>query len=80
MGQFAVNLYPARKQHVARLENGCDEDAGLPVRRPEPFQQHSLLPARVALVGLAQGWGELCVACSRGHNRRQPQDSTNRHH
>jgi 2-hydroxychromene-2-carboxylate isomerase len=30
----------------------------LPFRRPDPFPQNSLLAARVALVGLAQGWGE----------------------
>ena len=30
----------------------------LPFRRPDPFPQNSVLPARVALVGLAQGWGE----------------------
>jgi len=30
----------------------------LPFRRPDPFLQNSLLAARVALVGLAQGWGE----------------------
>jgi 2-hydroxychromene-2-carboxylate isomerase len=30
----------------------------LPFRRPEPFPQNSLLGARVALVGLAEAWGE----------------------
>jgi 2-hydroxychromene-2-carboxylate isomerase len=30
----------------------------LPFRRPEPFPQSSLLAARVALVGLGDGWGE----------------------
>ena len=30
----------------------------LTFRRPDPFPQNSLLPARVALFGLAQGWGE----------------------
>src|SRR5258705_4769379 len=56
------NLYPAKGRNMWRdLERLCD-DAGLPFRRPEPFPQNSLLPARVALVGLAQGLGEaFCV-------------------
>ena len=57
------NLYPAKGRNMWRdLERLCD-DAGLPFRRPEPFPQNSLLPARVALVGLTQGWGEaFCIA------------------
>jgi len=39
---------------VERLASGLN----LPFRRPDPFPQNSVLPARVALVGLAQGWGE----------------------
>ena len=30
----------------------------MPFRRPEPFPQNSLLAARLALAGLADGWGE----------------------
>jgi 2-hydroxychromene-2-carboxylate isomerase len=68
------NLYPAKGRNMWRdLERLC-EDAGLPFRRPEPFPQNSLLPARVALVGLAQGWGEaFCVEVFRaqfGGSRR----------
>jgi 2-hydroxychromene-2-carboxylate isomerase len=33
-------------------------DLGLPFRRPDPFPQPSLLAGRVALLGLADGWGE----------------------
>jgi 2-hydroxychromene-2-carboxylate isomerase len=52
------NLYPARGRHMWRdLERLC-ADLALPFRRPEPFPQWSLLPARVALVGLAEAWGE----------------------
>jgi 2-hydroxychromene-2-carboxylate isomerase len=52
------NLYPAKGRHMWRdLERLC-ADLSLPFRRPEPFPQNSLLAARVALVGLAQGWGE----------------------
>src|ERR1044071_3025051 len=60
------SLYPAKGRNMWRdLERLC-EDLGLPFRRPEPFPQNSLLPARVALVGLVQnstqGWGEaFCV-------------------
>ncbi|MDQ2954952.1 MAG: 2-hydroxychromene-2-carboxylate isomerase [Pseudomonadota bacterium] len=52
------NLYPAKGRNMWRdLERICG-DLGLPLRRPEPFPQHSVLAARVALVGLAQPWGE----------------------
>ena len=52
------NLYEAKGRYMwrdmERLASGLD----LPFRRPDPFPQNSVLPARVALVGLAQGWGE----------------------
>jgi 2-hydroxychromene-2-carboxylate isomerase len=52
------NLYPAKGRYMWRdLERLC-MDLGLPFRQPETFPQPSLLAARVALVGLAQGWGE----------------------
>ncbi len=52
------NLYPAKGRHMWRdLEHTC-ADLGLPFRRPEPFPQSSVLAARVALVGLADHWGE----------------------
>jgi 2-hydroxychromene-2-carboxylate isomerase len=52
------NLYPAKGAHMWRdLERLC-ADLSLPFRRPDPFPQNSLLAARAALVGLAQGWGE----------------------
>src|SRR5262245_38704972 len=52
------NVYPAKGRHMWRdLERLCAE-LDLPFRRPEPFPQFSLLAARVALVGLDQGWGE----------------------
>jgi 2-hydroxychromene-2-carboxylate isomerase len=53
-----LNLYPAKGRNMWRdLERLC-ADLSLPFRHPEPFPQNSLLAARVALVGLAQGWGE----------------------
>jgi|SRR5579862_149435 len=52
------NLFEAKGRNMWRdLERIC-ADAGLPFRRPEPFPQNSLLAGRVALVGLAQAWGE----------------------
>jgi 2-hydroxychromene-2-carboxylate isomerase len=52
------NLYPAKGDYMWRdLERLCAELA-LPLRRPDPFPQHSLLAARVALVGLDQNWGD----------------------
>ena len=52
------NLYEAKGRHMWRdLERECGR-LGLPFKRPEPFPQNSLLGARLALAGLAQGWGE----------------------
>jgi len=52
------NLYPAKGRYMWRdLQRMCAE-LGLPFRRPQPFPQSSLLAARVALVGLAEHWGE----------------------
>jgi 2-hydroxychromene-2-carboxylate isomerase len=39
------------------LERICSV-LNLPFVRPEPFPQNSLLAARVALIGLADAWGE----------------------
>jgi 2-hydroxychromene-2-carboxylate isomerase len=68
------NLYPAKGRNMWRDLERLSEDAGLPFRRPEPFPQNSLLPARVALAGLSQGWGEaFCVEVFRaqfGGSRR----------
>ena len=52
------NLYPAKGRYMVRdCERQCGE-LGLAFRLPEPFPQNTLLAARVALVGLAEGWGE----------------------
>jgi 2-hydroxychromene-2-carboxylate isomerase len=52
------NLFPAKGQNMWRdLERICT-DAELPFRRPSPFPQNSVSAARVALVGLSEGWGE----------------------
>jgi 2-hydroxychromene-2-carboxylate isomerase len=74
------NLYPAKGRNMWRdLERLC-EDFKLPFRRPEPFPQNSLLPARVAVAGLTQGWAEaFCVAVFRaqfGDGRRIDEPAT----
>jgi 2-hydroxychromene-2-carboxylate isomerase len=73
------NLYPAKGAHMWRdLERLC-ADLSLPFRRPDPFPQNSVLAARVALVGLAQGWGEdFCRAVYRAEfgEGRQIDDAT----
>jgi 2-hydroxychromene-2-carboxylate isomerase len=52
------NLYPDKGRYMWRdLERLC-ATLDLPFKRPDPFPQWSLLPARVAIVGLAEGWGE----------------------
>jgi 2-hydroxychromene-2-carboxylate isomerase len=60
------NVYEAKGRHMWRdLERLC-ADLILPFWRPEPFPQSSLLPARVALVGLDENWGEaFCQAVFR---------------
>jgi 2-hydroxychromene-2-carboxylate isomerase len=60
------NLYPAKGRNMWRdLERLC-ADISLPFRRPEPFPQSSLAAARLALVGLAEPWGEdFCEAVFR---------------
>jgi 2-hydroxychromene-2-carboxylate isomerase len=57
-GTSPFSIYPAKGLYMWRdLERLC-ADLGVPFRRPEPFPQNSLLAARVALAGLAEGWGE----------------------
>jgi 2-hydroxychromene-2-carboxylate isomerase len=53
------NLFPAKGRNMWRdLERVCADLSLPPMRRPEPFPQNSILAARVALVALAQPWGE----------------------
>jgi 2-hydroxychromene-2-carboxylate isomerase len=52
------NLYPAKGRYMWRdLARVCGR-LGLAFRRPDPFPQPSLLAARLAHVGLDEGWGE----------------------
>ena len=52
------NLYPVKGRYMWRdLERIC-AGLALPFTRPAAFPQNTLMAARVALMGLAQGWGE----------------------
>ncbi len=52
------NLYPAKGRYMWRdLERICGA-LDLPFAQPSPFPQNTLLAARVAMVALAQDWGE----------------------
>ena len=67
------NLYPAKGRYMWRdLARICDA-LSLPFVQPAVFPQNSLIAARVALVGLAQDWGEdFCRAvytCEFGEGR-----------
>src|SRR5579862_2222147 len=52
------NLYEAKGRYMWRDMERLAAELSIPFRRPDPFPQNSLLPARVALFGLAHGWGE----------------------
>jgi 2-hydroxychromene-2-carboxylate isomerase len=52
------SIYEAKGRHMWRDMERQAADLKLPFRRPEPFPQNSLLPARAALFGLTQGWGD----------------------
>lgn len=52
------NLYPAKGRYMWRdIERICAE-LNLPFKRPAAFPQNTLAAARVALIALAEGWGE----------------------
>jgi len=60
------NLYPAKGRNMWRDVERICAGLKLPLRRPDPFPQNSLLAARLALVGLADSWGEdFCCAVYR---------------
>lgn len=56
------NLYEAKGRYMWRdLERICAV-LDLPFRKPDVFPQSGLVAARVALVGLEDGWGEKFIA------------------
>ena len=52
------NVYPGKGRYMWRDVERICQSLGLPLRRLEQFPQNSLLAARVALIGFADGWGE----------------------
>ncbi|MDR3497411.1 MAG: 2-hydroxychromene-2-carboxylate isomerase [Ancalomicrobiaceae bacterium] len=52
------NLYPAKGRYMWRDVERLCRDFELAFRRPREFPQNSLLAARLALIGAAEGWGE----------------------
>lgn len=56
------NIYESKGRYMWRdLARLCD-GYGLVFRKPSVFPQNGLLAARVALIGLGEGWGEDFVA------------------
>jgi 2-hydroxychromene-2-carboxylate isomerase len=56
MTDSPFNVVPVKGQYMWRdLERVCHE-TGLPLHRPSQFPRNSLLAARVAIVGLEDGW------------------------
>ena len=51
------NIYPAKGRYMMRDIERIAEARGLTFRLPEPFPQNGLPAARLALVGLDEGWG-----------------------
>ena len=51
------NIYPAKGRYMVRDIERIAQERGLVFRLPEPFPQNGLLAARLALVGLEEGWG-----------------------
>ncbi len=51
------NLYPAKGRYMVRDIERIAQARGLAFRPPVPFPQNSLHAARLALLGLDEGWG-----------------------
>jgi 2-hydroxychromene-2-carboxylate isomerase len=50
------NLYPAKGRYMVRDIERIAAGRGLSFRLPDPFPQNGLLAARLALVGIEEGW------------------------
>jgi 2-hydroxychromene-2-carboxylate isomerase len=68
------NLYPAKGRYMVRDMERLAAARGLPFKLPSPFPQNSLHAARLALLGLAEGWG---VAFTRAVYEAQFADGAN---
>ncbi len=51
------NLYPAKGKYMVRDIERIAQGRGLAFHLPDPFPQSSLLAARLAVVGVEEGWG-----------------------
>jgi 2-hydroxychromene-2-carboxylate isomerase len=51
------NIFPAKGRYMVRDMERLAADRGLRFRLPSPFPQNSLHAARLALIGLGEGWG-----------------------
>jgi 2-hydroxychromene-2-carboxylate isomerase len=55
------NLYPAKGHYMVRDIERLATDRGHRFVVPEPFPQNSILAARLALIGLDEGWGHAFI-------------------
>ncbi len=51
------NIYPAKGRYMVRDIERIAQKRGLQFHLPKPFPQNGLLAARLAIVGLEEGWG-----------------------
>jgi 2-hydroxychromene-2-carboxylate isomerase len=51
------NIYPVKGQYMWRDMARICEDVGLPLKAPVAFPQNGLKAARMALLGVDEGWG-----------------------
>jgi 2-hydroxychromene-2-carboxylate isomerase len=51
------NIYPTKGRYMVRDMERLAAARGLPFKLPSPFPQNSLHAARLALIGLSEGWG-----------------------
>lgn len=58
MDTSPFNLFPIKGRYMWRDMERCAAELGLVFRGPSTFPQVSVLPGRIALVGLDEGWGE----------------------
>ncbi len=55
------NVYEIKGRYMWRDVERICADLGLPFRKPDVFPQSGLVAARVALVGIDEGWGETFI-------------------
>ena len=58
MKDSPVNLFPVKGQYIVRDMQRLASDIGVGFEWPKVFPQSSVLAARVAMAGMADGWGE----------------------